>query len=342
MSRHVNIPIFIPHLGCPNLCVFCNQRTICGKDAFSPDSIRLEIEAALSTIDEGDECEIAFFGGSFTGIERELMIRLLEIANEYVSSDKVKSIRCSTRPDYIDEEIISILKRYNVDTVELGLQSFSDEVLSLTKRGHSRTDAIDACKAIVSSGLTLVGQMMIGLPGSTIEDELETAEQIALLGAKYARIYPTVVFRDTELCDMAERGLYTPLSLEAAIDRSAQVYLYLLNNGVSIIRVGLCASENLSDESKYYDGPNHPALGELVLSRVFYKKITCALSKMVDISGRNIRIFVPRGFVSCTVGQHRENVVRLEKEFNIRRIKVSEDLGLSDFEIKIIVEREGR
>ena len=136
--RHINIPIFIPHLGCPNNCVFCNQRSISGHEEFNISSVREEIEAVLSTVGADDVCEIAFFGGSFTGIDRGLMTELLDIAEEYVAAKKVESIRLSTRPDYISEEILDILSRYSVKTIELGLQSMCDEVLETSKRGHTK------------------------------------------------------------------------------------------------------------------------------------------------------------------------------------------------------------
>ena len=213
MKKHVNIPIFIPHLGCPNQCVFCNQRTISGVEQFDIANVKKEIEDALSTVDSSQEAEIAFFGGSFTGIDRNLMISLLELAYGYVTDGKVKSVRCSTRPDYIDEEILDILKKYGVTTIELGLQSSSDEVLSVSKRGHTRADEARSCDLIVQRGFELVGQMMIGLPASTLESEMETARFIVEHGAVGARIYPTVVFYETELCQMAKRGDYSPISL---------------------------------------------------------------------------------------------------------------------------------
>ena len=146
MKKHVNIPIFIPHLGCPNQCVFCNQRTISGVTDFDISNVRSEIDTALSTIDTACEAEIAFFGGSFTGIDRELMVSLLKMAYEYVSDGRVTSIRCSTRPDYINEEILDLLWEYGVRTIELGLQSTSDHVLEATKRGHTRMDEEKACR----------------------------------------------------------------------------------------------------------------------------------------------------------------------------------------------------
>ena len=186
--RHVNIPVFIPHLGCPNQCVFCNQRKISGVKEFSIDEVKDIIDRALTTVSVDDEVEIAFFGGSFTGIERDTMISLLEIAHSYIELGRVKSIRCSTRPDYINEEVLSILKRYGVKTIELGLQSSSDKVLEITKRGHCFEAEEKSCAMIVENGFELVGQMMIGLPGSDLESEIRTARFIVSSGAGGARI----------------------------------------------------------------------------------------------------------------------------------------------------------
>ena len=254
-KRHINIPIFIPHLGCPNDCVFCNQRTISGKLSFEPSQVIPEIEHALSTIPDGVSAydgvstEIAFFGGSFTGIDRNLMIELLDIAQKYVDDQKVSSIRLSTRPDYINEEIIGILKKYSVKTVELGIQSTDPKVLQASKRGHSVSDTVNACKMVKNAGFELVGQMMVGLPESTAESEIKTAMDICSMGADAARIYPTVVFRKTELCRMAEMGEYTPLSDEEAVQRTKNVLSVFDKNNIPCIRIGLCASENLSSAS---------------------------------------------------------------------------------------------
>ena len=170
------------------MCVFCNQRSISGKQRFNRESVIEEIDSALSTIPADAEVEIAYFGGSFTGIDRELMIYLLDVAADYVNNRrdgcaKIIGIRMSTRPDYITEEIMEILSRYPVRTVELGLQSMRDSVLSLSKRGHSANDAEKACRLIKSAGYSLIGQMMIGLPGSTLSDEIYTAQRICDMGA---------------------------------------------------------------------------------------------------------------------------------------------------------------
>ena len=337
MKKHANIPIFIPHLGCPNQCVFCNQRAISGVEKFEADSVIPLIEEALSTIPSDYEKEIAFFGGSFTGIERELMIKLLEIAEHYVRTERVSSIRCSTRPDYINEEIISILKKYSVKTVELGLQSCSDEVLRITKRGHSFDAEKKASKLILDAGIELVGQMMIGLPSSTEESEEKTADFIIQSGAQGARIYPTVVFYETELCEMALSGKYIPLSLDDAVIRSARVMRKFIDAGVKVIRVGLCASDNLLSDKTYYAGPNHPALGELVENRIFYDIIRDELIKKQY--KHKVKIFVPKGSLSKAVGQKKANKIKLENEFFDLGITFSESTELSGYSISVIEER---
>lgn len=331
--RHVNIPIFIPHLGCPNQCVFCNQRSISGVARFKAEQVALIIDEALATVEADAEVEIAFFGGSFTGIDRELMISLLKIAHSYIECGKVGSIRCSTRPDYIDEEIIRILKQYGVKMVELGLQSSSDDVLKLSKRGHNFEAERYACDLIVKSGLELIGQMMIGLPGATIDDELETARFISSSGAVGARIYPTVVFRETELCDMTLCGDYKPLSLDEAIDRSARVLEIFVDSGVEVIRIGLQASENLSSDDKYLAGPNHPSLGELVIGEVYYNKIRKLLSERGLSGDEKIKILVGRGMLSKAIGQNRKNKLRLSDEY--KNISFAEADGIREYDLQL-------
>ena len=340
MKRHVNIPIFIPHLGCPNQCVFCNQRTISGVNAFDISDVKRQIEEALETIDCTCEAEIAFFGGSFTGIDRELMISLLELAYEYVSSGKVKSVRCSTRPDYINSDILDLLKKYSVNTIELGLQSSSDSVLKLSKRGHTRADEENACKMIAERGFSLVGQMMIGLPSSTLEDELETAHFIVNSGATGARIYPTVVFYGTELCEMSKIGTYSPIELNDAVERSAKVLKIFLDANVDVIRIGLCSSDNLVDDEKYYAGPNHPAIGEMVESAMLYNKIIDMLDKDKSYNGTTLKVSVAKGFLSKAIGQKKTNKNKLIREYGFADVKITEDENLCGYELIIEEERK--
>lgn len=335
MSRHVNIPIFIPHLGCPNQCVFCNQRTISGVREFDASDVKRQIDEALTTIEPEAEVEIAFFGGSFTGIDHIFMESLLATAYEYINSGRVDALRCSTRPDYIDEEILALLKKYGMKTIELGLQSSSDEVLRLTKRGHDFSAEERACKLIVDGGFALVGQMMIGLPGSDIDSEIKTAEFIVSMGASAARIYPTVVFKETELCDMANCGVYTPLSLTEAVERSATVLEIFDKAGVDVIRIGLAASENLSSPETYFAGPNHAALGELIENELYYRKIRKLLADR-EISGeKTINIYVRRGSLSKAVGQKKSNKLRLSVEYPHVRFRFMESADILGYGVLV-------
>ena len=335
---HRNIPIFIPHMGCPNQCVFCNQRSISGKQAFALEGVRAEIERYLETENDPNETEIAFFGGSFTGIDRDLMTALLEIAESYVRAGRVGSIRLSTRPDYIDREILRILSRYSVRVIELGLQSMNNAVLEASQRGHTAECAEAACRMIREAGFTLVGQMMIGLPASTPESELETAVRICDMGAEAVRIYPTVVFYDTPLCRMAEEGRYRPLSVADAVSRSAAVLRVFLRRGVPCIRLGLCAGEELVSPQTVMAGPNHPALGELVWSEIYYDILKERI-RDADLMGKSVILQVPERLISRVVGQHRCNLQRLKNETETRVLRV---VGLKNETEILPIEAEPR
>ncbi len=325
--RHINIPIFIPHLGCPNDCVFCNQRKISGKREFDITAVREELEAATATVNYTDsEVEIAFFGGSFTGIDRGDMLYLLGLAKEYIESGKAQSVRLSTRPDYIDCEILDILSEHGVKDIELGLQSMSDRVLAASKRGHTAECAKEACRLIKSRGFGLVGQMMIGLPESTAADEIMTAKELVGLGCDGARIYPTVVFADTELCGMVGRG-YTPLTREEAVERSLAALEVFVDAGVPVIRLGLQSSDNLLDGETAVGGEYHSAIGELVYSELYYKRICEYIGKSFgdgELCGKCIKIYVPRGEVSKASGHKRANKIKLSEKYKLKNVKIIE------------------
>lgn len=338
MKKHVNIPIFIPHLGCPNDCVFCNQRKISGRMSFQAEKVEEEIEEALATVGDGVECDIAFFGGSFTGIDRGLMIRLLEIGKKYIDRGRVSAIRLSTRPDYIDRERLDILSRYGVRTVELGLQSMDEEVLAASRRGHTAEDAERACRMIKEYGFELIGQMMIGLPRSDAEKERYTARRICELGADGARIYPTVVFRETELCEMAKRGEYIPITEEDAVCRTKEALRIFEENGVKCIRVGLCASENLSDESEVYGGANHSAVGELAMGELYYELLCEKLDVMDKLEGKTLVICCGKGAVSKVSGQNKRNKIRIFEKYRVNKIKILEKSEIIGYNIILYTE----
>lgn len=297
--------------------------------------MRSEIEQVLSTLSPSDEAEIAFFGGSFTGIDRGLMCRLLDLAQTYVDAGRVKSIRLSTRPDYIDGEILSVLSRYAVKTIELGLQSMDDAVLLSCRRGHTAADAERACRAVVEAEFSLVGQMMVGLPGSTPESELITAQKICDMGASAVRIYPTVVFYDTPLCEMAQHGHYVPLTVEEAVERTAPVLQFFRARALPCIRVGLCATESLTSPDAVYAGPNHPALGEMILGECLYQKVKAAVLQ-AELAGEGIILEVPPRELSATVGQHRRNIEKLQRETGVTVHRVTANESLTECRVRAV------
>lgn len=336
--RHVNIPIFIPHQGCPHTCVFCNQHNISGKKHFDLTMVDSEIKSVLSSIDKTNtEIEIAFFGGSFTGINRDDMLYLLNTAQKYIDSGDAASIRLSTRPDYINDEILCILSCFNVKTIELGIQSLSDDVLQQSERGHTAACAKEACRNILAAGFSLVGQMMVGLPSSDAADELYTASCLCELGVNAARIYPTVVLYDTELRLMTDSGMYKPLTVDEAVERSCNILEIFVRYNIPVIRIGLCASDNL-DGNSFYAGGYHPAMGELTESALFMKHIrqSLALFNTDNLKGADYMIYCPRGAVSKVTGQKKCNIKQIQNEFNVNNIKIIETDTIKGYNILII------
>lgn len=315
MKNHRNIPVFIPQEGCPNACVFCSQKKITGIDRRAEiNTLRETVEKALEN--EWQESEIAFFGGSFTAIDKARMVSLLDTAYEYVAEGKVNGIRISTRPDFIDESVLDILKSRGVTAIELGIQSISDKVLEASGRGHTAKHSENACKLIKKYGFRLGGQMMVGLPASTAQDELATAQAICDWGADETRIYPTVVFKDTALYDMTLKGEYAPLSLDAAVSRCADCMDMFLSRGVKVLRVGLHASEQLV--SAPY-GATHPAMGELVESELYRRRIEDLIKEK---RGKKLLMYVPFSACSKAAGQHKKNTEYFKSTYGFTQVSV--------------------
>ena len=334
--KHINIPIFVQHMGCPNQCVFCDQHAISGTHSFNFEAVCADIEKVLSTAGDS-ECEIAYFGGSFTGIDRTLMIKLLDIAENYVRDGRVKGIRMSTRPDYISEEITDILHNYTISQVELGIQSFSDDVLTKCRRGHTSDDTYKALLLLRSEGFSFVGQMMTGLPGATPESEIETAKIICSEGAAGSRIYPLIVFKRTPLADMTQRGEYIPMTVAEAVERSAAAYKIFLENSVPCLKIGLHESENLHSPDTYYAGPNHPAIGEMIRGKIYFDMI-CERLKNENTVGKTVRIFVPKGATSAVSGQHRMYKTQIIEKTSAKCVKILEMDDEKEYNISIKVE----
>lgn len=318
------IPIFVPHEGCPNDCAFCNQRTISGKNS-APDmqQARNTIEEHLSS-GEGKANQIAFFGGSFTGIDVKKQNEYLALAGEYIKKGAVESIRLSTRPDYIDSETVKRLISYGVKNIELGAQSMNDDVLSASRRGHTICDVEKAAEIITNTTAVLGLQMMTGLPYDTPEKCLYTARRFKELGAKETRIYPTVVLRGTQLAKMYENGEYTPQTVEQAVDISAKLYRYFKDNGIEILRIGLPDSSDLKEN--YIAGAYHPSLGEMVISR----DIRNTIEQLAE--GNEINLLVNPRFISKVNGNRKCNIEYfMEKGITLNIIP---DSGVKEYEIR--------
>lgn len=336
MKKHLNIPVFIPHLGCPNGCVFCNQKKISGHAGFCREAVKGELDTAFATVTGEIPAQIAYFGGSFTGIDREDMLFLLAVAKKYIDAGKCESIRVSTRPDYINEEVLRLLWDYGVRTVELGIQSMDEGVLLAARRGHTAKDAERAAALVKSFGFELVGQMMVGLPTSTAAHEVMTAERICTMGADGARIYPTVVFRETALAEMAERGEYLPLTTEDAVERTAAALGVFLAHGVNVIRVGLQATELLTGGEETA-GSYHPAIGEMAYSRCFRDAVENTL-KHEKTNGRYAEISVNPADLSKMIGQKGANRQYLLARFSLRGIRFlpDEKMAKNGFSVALI------
>lgn len=228
-KRQYIIPIFVPHLGCPNDCTFCNQRKISGQQKnITENDVRDTIEFYLNNFKEKDAyIEVAFYGGSFTGIDPELQEELLGVAYEYIKAKEIDGIRVSTRPDYIDKTVLKRLKKYKVKTIELGVQSTNNYILENCKRGHTYEDVVKASKLIRRYRFNLGHQMMVGLPESTEQDDIKTANDLIKLKPKIVRIYPVLVIKGTELEKQYNSGEYTPLTVEQAVERCKELcYLF--------------------------------------------------------------------------------------------------------------------
>lgn len=328
-SVHSNISVFVPHIGCPNMCSFCNQRYITGAHlAPHPEEVAAAVNIAKSSKNyDPKTTEIAFFGGSFTAINRNYMVRLLETAYEFIKDGSVSGIRLSTRPDAIDEEILSLLKMYGVTSIELGAQSLNDRVLKSNNRGHTSKDTFAASKLIKDYAFSLGIQIMTGLYRDTDENAIKTAKEIIdIIKPDTVRIYPTIVLKDTALAALYDDKKYTPQTLEEAIDLCAVLYQMFDENGIRVIRTGLHSIE----QDAYIAGPWHPSFSELCQSKIFYNK---AISFMKKEGKYNI--YVGPLSVSKMVGQGRSNLIKLKEQgFDCR---VLEDENFKDFQI--LVER---
>jgi len=266
--KNYTIPFFIPHRGCTHKCVFCDQVRIAGEPVPDPEDIPRKIERYLSTMPKKDIfVQVGFFGGSFTGISLKEQEEYLAPVRPFLEDGRIGGIRLSTRPDLIDQRTLTFLEGLGVSCIELGVQSMSEDVLEVSKRGHTCADTVRASAMITDAGFELAHQMMLGLPLSTYDKELHTAVRISELGARQVRIYPLIVMDGTELAGMWRRGEYEPLDMEEAVERAGSIISFFMSRGIKVIRCGLHATEGLLSGQEYLAGPFHPAFGHFARER---------------------------------------------------------------------------
>lgn len=309
--KHSNVAIFVPHNGCPNCCSFCNQVKITGQQAQpTAQDVINAVEIAMQSKGYNPAIsEIAFFGGSFTAIERNYMLELLATAYTYVKENKFIGIRISTRPDFIDDEILTILKNYGVTSIELGAQSMCDDVLTANHRGHNAQQVVNASHLIKEYGFNLGLQMMTGLYKSTPEKDIHTAQQIIRLKPVTVRIYPTIIMKNTMLADYYQSGEYSTYSLEDTVDLCAELLTMFANNNIKVIRLGLHSTDELA--TSMVAGPWHPSLGELCSARIYRNKIETYIKE------NNL----PAGFYSVSVNPKETSKALGQKRSNIDYFK---------------------
>lgn len=317
--KHINVALFVPDEGCPHRCSFCNQKTISGSlHSLQPDEIDEAVNTALHSVD-CNEGEIAFFGGSFTAIERNYMCVLLERAYTYVAKGYFKGIRISTRPDCISAEILELLKKYGVTAIELGCQSMDDEVLRVNTRGHTEEDVYKSAELIKQYGFELGLQMMTGLYGDTKEKSLETAQKIINIKPDTVRVYPTVVLEGTKLCELYRKGEYKPQTIDEAADLCKTLLKMFNRAGIEVIRLGLHSGGNV--EEGFVAGAYHPAFREICESMLYFDEVISQLNDK-KITDGEIEITVGSKYVSMLIGQKRANIIKLNNlGFKVRIIQ---------------------
>ena len=340
--KHYVIPIFVPHLGCPNDCVFCNQKSISGQQKMiTKEEIKNTIDFYLENIkDKQAKKEVAFFGGSFTGIDVEKQEEFLQTAYQYTKNGKIDSIRISTRPDYINKAILKRLKKYRVKTIELGVQSANDYVLKQSRRNHTFEDVKKASKLIRRYRFNLGHQMMIGLPESTKIDEINTAKELIKLKPQMVRIYPVLVIKNTKLEKDYLDKKYKPLTVVQAIEICKEIVPMFMKKKIEIIRIGLQNTDEITDPSikgsEVVAGPYHPAFRQLVESSLWYDNIVERI-KELNVKVKKVQITVNPKEVNNVVGHKRENIDMLKDMYELDLIvKQDEKIKKGKFNLDVL------
>ncbi|MBE6788267.1 MAG: radical SAM protein [Ruminococcaceae bacterium] len=331
--KHANVAFFVPHVGCPNRCSFCDQNTISGKvDIPNAKEIKSVLSHAVSQMPKEmlKNSEIAFFGGSFTAIDKALMLELLQAAQKFIGQDGFCGIRISTRPDAVNNEILGTLKKYNVTSIELGAQSMKNDILLKNMRGHTAEDVIKASELIKSFGFSLGLQMMTGLYGDDENGAVYTAQEFVKIKPDTVRIYPTVVLKGTHLEKLCLLGEYKPFDVDKTVSVCAKLLNMFEENSIKVIRVGLHDQPGL--KKKFVSGAYHPALGELIMGEQMFLK-ALSLIKSNNLPKGDVTFLINPAYISQLIGQKKRNIIRLaEMGYNV---KVCGDKSVSEKEIKL-------
>lgn len=329
------IPVFIPHEGCPHCCVFCNQRRISGftERPVNGEDVQTTVHTWLDRkgLDKR-KVQVAFYGGSFTGLPQMRQQELLGAVAPFLEQGRVQSLRLSTRPDYIDQERVELLGRYQVSTVELGVQSMNDRVLALAKRGHSAADVAQAVPVLRQAGMEIGIQLLLGLSGDTRTTLRQTVEQVIALQPDFVRIYPLLVVQHSELAEQYKRGEYTPLTLDKAVVLAAWMKQRFDQTGIRVVRMGLQAGLEL--ESSLLAGPWHPAFGEMVASRLMLRQTRKLLSQV--LSEKTIHLSINERDQSVFRGMKSSNVKRLQQLGLWQRIVLNTDPALPRGTVRLL------
>lgn len=330
------IPIFVIYRGCPNRCVFCNEKITAGNypERLTEDTIRNICDRHLKKGGKQFD-QIAFYGGNFTGIDRDYQIELLNIAQSYVDRGMVRSIRISTRPDYIDDDRVALLMRYSVSTVEIGAQSMADEVLVGAGRGHSAEDVKTAVRLLKKRGIETGVHLMAGLPGDTRSRFEYTVEEIIRLRPDTVRIHPTIVFKNTPLATLYLEGKYQPLTLDDAVELCKHALLQFQKAGIPVIRLGLHTTREMESDNNIIAGPFHPAFRSLVEGAIFLDMASDLLK--AEDPGKKIVVFsVASKDISNLRGMKNRNIKILQESFKLTEIHVRENAAQERGSLRII------
>ena len=318
-KTHATIPVFIPHLGCPHRCAFCSQASTSNTMSMPTGTdVSGKIERYLATMPASvSHREVAFFGGSFTGISPDMQRNYLQAVTPFLKKGDINGIRLSTRPDYIDNNKLSLLREHGVTTVELGVQSFRDHVLAASRRGHTVSDVYAACEKVKDYGFQLIIQLMPGLPGESADDAIHSANEAVRQQPDGVRIYPTVVLSGTELEKRYRGGTYTPMTLKEAVQRCTPMYELLMEHNIPVIRLGLHPFDS-SNMDAIIAGPYHPAFGFMVKSRYRYHHLEKGILEHLEHTGSkncSVNILIPATCAEEYIGHRRENIRMLREAF---------------------------